>query len=280
MIYKKLAYFRHRFYLISSMKIVKLLILFAALIAVFPKLGQLPAHSENSNASATSFLAANAVMDPVSTFDLHTTQLYEKLDLKDAKLDYKIFSEALTGMYNLLAGGQILKTDIISIVDFSKPSTEKRLYVIDIKKGKLLVKSLVAHGRNSGENWAKSFSNEPGSYKSSLGFYRCAETYIGEHGYSLRLDGLDKGLNHKARERAIVMHGADYVCNDFCEKQGRLGRSFGCPSIPMAIHNDIIDDVKGGTCLYIYAPNQGLETSSLHLNQETAAKNFSTLKQG
>lgn len=262
------------------MKIVKLTILLAALIAVFPKLGQLPAHSENSNASATSFLAANAVMDPVATFDHHTTQLYEKLALKDAKLDYKIFSEALTGMYNLVASGQIKKADVISIVDFSKPSTEKRLYVIDLEKGKLLFKSLVAHGRNSGDNWAKYFSNEPGSYKSSLGFYRCAETYMGEHGYSMRLDGLDQGLNHKARERAIVMHGADYVCNDFCEKQGRLGRSFGCPSIPMTIHDDIIDDVKGGTCLFIYAPNQGLESSSRHLNKQTAAQKFATLGEG
>lgn len=262
------------------MKIIKLSLLLAALVAIFPELNYPKVHSEPSSFSAIGFMEANAVASPVEAFEGHAKELYDQMELKAAKLDYSVFSQALSGMYNLLAINKISKPEILSIVDFSKPSTEKRLFVLNLETGKLLYKTLVAHGKNTGDNWAKYFSNEPGSFKSSLGFYKCAETYQGEHGYSLRLDGLDKGLNHKARERAIVLHGADYVCNEFCEKQGRLGRSFGCPSVPMQVHDEIISDIKNGSCLFIYAPNQGLENSSVYLDKQKASSIYQKLRNG
>ncbi len=162
---------------------------------------------------------------------------------------------ALTGYATLLNEGKILKRDIITIVDFSKPSTEERLFVINLRTREVLMKSLCAHGRNSGENWAKKFSNTVESYKSSLGFYIASETYSGAHGYSLRLDGQEKGINDNARERGVVMHAATYVSKAFINATGRLGRSEGCPALPTDQYEKIINLIKGGTCLFIYHPD-------------------------
>jgi hypothetical protein len=149
-----------------------------------------------------------------------------------------------------------LKNDsLLTIVDFSQPSNKKRLYVIDVKNQKLLVQSLVAHGQNSGLIYAKKFSNRPSSHMSSLGAYITASTYSGKHGYSLRLDGQDPKHNSKARERAIVIHGANYVSEQYIKNNGRIGRSFGCPALPKEINNAVIDLIKDGSCLYIYHPS-------------------------
>ena len=145
-----------------------------------------------------------------------------------------------------------LKSPILTVIDFSLPSTVKRLWVIDPSKGLILHHSVVAHGRNSGELLAKTFSNQPESFQSSLGFYKTAETYQGKHGYSLRLDGLEKGFNDQARNRAIVIHGADYANEEFAKTTGRLGRSLGCPALPPAISAKIIDLIKDGSLLFIY----------------------------
>jgi hypothetical protein len=145
---------------------------------------------------------------------------------------------------------------LVSIIDFSKPSTEKRLFVVDLKKQELIYNTYVAHGKNSGSNEAVQFSNKCGSLQTSLGIYTTAETYSGKHGYSLRLDGLETGFNDNARKRAIVIHGAEYVSTDFIADHGRLGRSFGCPALPQELSSDIIDLIKEGTCLYIYANNE------------------------
>jgi hypothetical protein len=115
---------------------------------------------------------------------------------------------------------------------------------------------LVAHGKNSGENFAESFSNVPESLMSSPGFFITAETYTGKHGYSLRVDGLEKGINDNARVREIVIHGADYVSDDYIKKYGRLGRSWGCPALPAALSNKIIDKIKEGTCLFVYSTDK------------------------
>jgi hypothetical protein len=178
----------------------------------------------------------------------------------DGVITFDLFSKALTG-YSKTQKKR--KKNILTIIDFSKPSTEKRCYVINLDKRKLLFQCLVAHGKNSGENYARSFSNEKESLKSSLGFYLTAETYSGKHGYSLRLDGLEKGINDNARSREIVMHGADYVSQDFIRDHGRLGRSWGCPALPPEITREVIDTICNGSCVFIYGKdNKYFEASA------------------
>ena len=159
------------------------------------------------------------------------------------------------------------------MIDFTKPSTEKRLFVFDMEQKKMLYSSVVSHGKNSGENYATSFSNEVGSYKSSLGFYLTGNTYQGRNGYSLLLDGLEKGINDRARERAIVVHGAAYANPSVC-KSGRLGRSFGCPALPQALTKPIINTIKGGSVLFIYANNKEYMAKSSILPNQTSQELF------
>jgi len=157
-----------------------------------------------------------------------------------------------------------LTDNVISVLDFSQPSTKKRFYLIDLQTRQVIFQDYVAHGKNTGNLMAEKFSNSPHSNQSSLGFYKTAETYHGKHGLSLRLDGLEKGINDKARQRAIVIHSAKYAEESFIKKYGRLGRSFGCPALPSGNYEDIIKLIKGGTLLFIYYPQPGyLENSSV-----------------
>jgi hypothetical protein len=158
--------------------------------------------------------------------------------------------------------GQNLRSQILTVIDFSLPSTAKRLWVIDPVKGLILNHTVVSHGRNSGELLAKNFSNRPESYQSSLGFYKTGETYQGKHGYSLRLDGLEKGFNDQARNRAIVIHGADYAKEEFAKSTGRLGRSLGCPALPPELSALVIDLIKNGSLLFIYGKDPNYLTQS------------------
>ncbi len=145
-----------------------------------------------------------------------------------------------------------LANPVLTVIDFSLPSTEKRLWVIDMKQQDILLNTVVSHGRNSGMLMAEKFSNNPESYQSSLGFYKTAETYQGKHGYSLRLDGLEKGFNDQARNRAIVLHGADYAREEVAKMSGRLGRSLGCPAVPTELSQEVIDLIKNGSLLFIF----------------------------
>jgi len=187
----------------------------------------------------------------------------------DCKLEgvisFNIFNIALTGLYQI---ENQCKKNIVSIIDFTRPSTEKRLFIIDLEHKILIYKCYVAHGRNSGDNYAKSFSNDPASLKSSLGFFLTAETYSGDHGYSLKLDGLEKGINNNARVREIVIHGAEYVSEEFIKMYGRLGRSWGCPSIPVEISKEIIDKISGGSCLYIHSDDNYYKENSVFLKRK------------
>ncbi len=167
----------------------------------------------------------------------------------EGKLDFQIFENALESLDEM----EYSNEGIVTIIDFSKPSTEKRLFILDLKKQEILYHTFVAHGKNTGVNMATSFSNNKGSNQSSLGLFRTGESYQGKHGYSLRLDGLEKGFNDNARSRAVVMHSANYVSEDFIERHGRLGRSWGCPAVPVEFSKEIIDLIKDGSCLYIYA---------------------------
>ncbi len=210
-----------------------------------------------------------------SQFEQYSKCLYNDCQLSQRKLNYDVFKRALVGYYNMIQQGQILASkSTLSIVDFSKPSHQKRLYIVDIKNRKVLHYTYVAHGKNTGLITADKFSNTHQSLQSSLGFYKTAETYQGKHGYSLRLDGLEKGFNSNARGRAVVMHGADYVSHDFVKRNGRLGRSWGCPAISRAESKPIINAIKGGNCLFIYKnQNNYLQKSNL-LNEYIAASFF------
>lgn len=187
--------------------------------------------------------------------------LYQSMNLKDV-IKYEAFKEAMEG-YRLLPAKN---KDVLSIIDFTLPSTEKRLVVLDLKNEKVLFHSLVSHGKNSGSNYATSFSNRPESYQSSLGFYLTENTYQGSNGYSLVLNGLEEGFNDKAKSRAVVVHGADYANPGIVSSLGRLGRSYGCPALPRALTKPIINTIKDGSLLFIYADNQEYLANSKVLN--------------
>lgn len=155
----------------------------------------------------------------------------------------------------------------LCIADFDKPSSEKRLYVIDMQDSSLFHSDYVAHGRNTGELMAESFSNNMQSHQSSLGFYLIAESYIGKHGHSLRLDGLDNGFNSNARQRAVVMHAAEYVSEAFVLATGRLGRSLGCPALSKEGFSAIANSIEAQSVLFIYHPNEAYLTQSVWLNR-------------
>ena len=188
--------------------------------------------------------------------------IYIELETNDLNPPEKaVFSRAMRGFLALAAQNRSI-SHTISIIDFTLPSTSKRLWVIDLSTSRILYHSLVAHGRNSGELYATEFSNTNNSYQSSLGFYITGKTYHGKHGLSLKLHGLEPGINDNAETRAIVIHGADYVDEQYAKKYGRLGRSWGCPAIPMSQHKEIIDVLSGGKCLFIYYPDQGYYSKS------------------
>jgi hypothetical protein len=180
--------------------------------------------------------------------------VYDSLHLADAGLNREAFTCAQKGWQKLVSQGRISNSSVIAIVDFSQPSSHKRLYIIDMDNYRVLFNTLVAHGRNSGTEWASSFSNEPSSYKSSAGFYVTGNTYTGGNGYSLKLTGVEKGINDNALERAIVVHGADYVSPSAIGTRGYIGRSFGCPAVPREYADGIINTIKNGACLFIYTP--------------------------
>ena len=184
----------------------------------------------------------------------HLKSVYDSLHLNLQGLSREAFDYAKKGLERLAAQGRLMNQSIISIVDFSLPSTEKRLFVIDLDHYRVLFNTLVAHGRNSGKEMAYAFSNQPSSLKSSPGFYTTAETYMGKNGYSLKLEGLETGINDHAMERGIVIHGADYVNEGLANAQGYIGRSQGCPALPRQQAVPVINQIKNGTLLFIYHP--------------------------
>ena len=196
-----------------------------------------------------------------SDIDLEIEQVFVNLKTNNCSLPkLESFKKALTGFYELKRKG-LVKKDILTLIDFSLSSNTKRLWVIDLKTNTILYHSLVAHGRNTGEEFANRFSNAAESFKSSLGFYLTGELYNGKHGVSLRLDGLEKGVNDNARARGVVMHAAHYVSNGFVKLHKRLGRSQGCPALPDELTKEIVTTIKDKSCLFIYHPSR--DTQSL-----------------
>jgi hypothetical protein len=193
--------------------------------------------------------------------------VYDSLHLNILGLTKQAFDYAIKGFNSLRSMGKLNNDSIISIIDFSLSSGKKRLFVIDIKNFKVLYNTYVAHGRNSGAEYAKEFSNDPESFKTSLGFYITQGTYKGEHGFSLHLEGEEKGINDNAYSRAIVMHSAGYVNENYIRSKGYVGRSLGCPALPQKVYKPIIDKIKNGTCLFLYSPDAYYLSHSTFLQQ-------------
>src|SRR5262245_19008161 len=153
-----------------------------------------------------------------------------------------------------VGSGAVARADVLTVIDYSRPSTEPRLFVIDVPSDRVLFRERVAHGRGSGENATERFSNLSGSRMTSLGVFRAGDAYRGAHGLTLRLEGLEPGFNDRARERAIVLHGASYVSEAMSASQGRLGRSWGCPAVRPEIVPALIGSIRDGSLLVAYFP--------------------------
>lgn len=212
----------------------------------------------SSMANVSDNLSAVAENVSIKNNLVTNTQLsvYDELDLSKSGLSRYAFDYAVKGYNYLLSAGKLKNDQIISIVDFSQASGKKRLYIIDVKNKKILFNTYVSHGRNSGKEMANEFSNEPESNKSSLGFYVTGDTYMGKHGFSMRLFGEEKGINDNADSRAIVMHSAPYVSEGAIRMQGFVGRSLGCPALPENLYKPIIETIKNGSCLFLYSPDK------------------------
>jgi len=194
--------------------------------------------------------------------------LYNDLHLT-GKLPYHVFETALNG-YNRLKHN-LKNSSVMTVIDFSLPSTEKRMYVIDLLNKKLLYHTIVSHGKNSGDLYAKNFSNRNGSHQSSLGFFVTENTYQGSNGLSLILNGVEKNINDLAKPRAVVIHGADYCSEAVIKKTGRLGRSYGCPALPRELNGPIVNTIKNGSLLFIYADDKEyLATSKYSMSNEAS----------
>jgi len=187
-------------------------------------------------------------------------------------IESTVFEMALAAVDCAVQSGSIEDPSTLMVIDYSRPSTVKRLWVFDLRERALLYEELVAHGKGSGDNLATRFSNEPDSNQSSLGLFLTQDAYMGKNGYSLRLRGLDEGFNDRAYDRAIVMHGADYVSDEFAHANGRLGRSWGCPALREGVAHAIIDRVKGTGLLFAYYPDSEWLTSSRYLGDCAAAR--------
>ena len=196
------------------------------------------------------------VVEPLVRFELEP----------EGGISPQVLNLALNAVNCGVERGDIAAPPTLTVIDYSKPSVEPRLWVFDMTRGELLFNELVAHGRNTGENMSVHFSDAMNSHQSSLGLFVTDETYVGSNGYSLRLNGLEPGFNGHARERAIVMHGAPYVNAALASTQGRIGRSWGCPALREAVARDVIDTIRGGGVVFSYYPDSDWLRSSRFLN--------------
>ena len=250
-----------------------LLTLFAIAFYCFSQ-KYLPAVERKPVASASILLVneqageSNARKLTRTNFEDVLKSLYNDIGLPSYGLSYEVFRLGMIGFYSLEKEGALNSKGLITIIDFAQPSTEKRLFTIDVISQEVIYHTYVAHGRNTGENMAKRFSNRPHSNQSSLGFYVTGETYVGSKGYSLRLDGKEKTFNDKIRSRAVVMHAADYATEAWIKRYGRLGRSQGCPALPPHLSKKVIDTIKDRTVIFTYYPDEEYLNTSRYLNVE------------
>jgi len=223
--------------------------------------------------------------ESVAAEPLSATPLNEELLAQMARaapgLDHEVLTRAFHASRCAIQGG-LERPERLAVIDFSLPSSHERLWIFDLSKGDLMLRDLVAHGKNSGNFESTAFSNIEGSHQSSLGLFRGSESYYGKHGYSLRLDGLEPGINDRARQRAIVIHGADYVNESWVNKYGRIGRSHGCPAVDNHVVEQVVDNLKGGQLVFKYYPDQEWLRRSEYLNcgQGTVASQDNGAYQG
>jgi hypothetical protein len=231
-------------------------------------------HKQAGSSTDTTITVSTTVNNPASVNSFFATELtdsvsevsaiYDSIHLEKTGLKKEVFEYALKGYEELAEQNKINRTGILTICDFSQSSRSKRMYVVDLVNYKLLLQTHVAHGKNSGKEYATRFSNKPESLQSSLGFYVTRTTYYGGHGLALTIDGMEPGINDKARRRKIVVHGSAYVGNDYLRFSKYIGRSFGCPAVPAKQSRKIINTIKNGTCFFIYHPTKKyIETSTI-----------------
>jgi len=230
---------------------------------------------ERANGESTT---VNTTTVSVASADQYITSVYNQINFGNGeKLSADLFNKAMHGYLNLQAAGKLSNDkQILSIADFTKSSATDRLWVIDLKAKKVLFHTLVAHGAGSGMEYATAFSNDNNSHQSSLGFYVTADTYIGEHGNSLRLRGMDNGFNSAAYDRGVVVHAAEYVNSALAAGSQRIGRSWGCPAVNPKLAQPIINTIKGGTCLFVYYPQKQYLASSVWLNKKVSEVPYMT----
>jgi hypothetical protein len=206
-----------------------------------------------------------------SKVDNYISRVYKQINFSNCKpLAYEVFSKAMHGYLNLKSAGKLsIDHEMLTVCDFTLSSTQNRMWIINLATKNIVYNTYVAHGNGSGEEFATNFSNTNDSHQSSLGFYITSETYMGEHGLSLRLQGVDNGFNDAAYDRGIVVHGADYVCKKFARTNNYIGRSWGCPAVPVKLSTPIINTIKNGTCLFIYYPDARYIKTAYWLNKKT-----------
>jgi hypothetical protein len=228
----------------------------------------LPLLNTGSNSALAKFESNFFTNDPLrsNSFYPEMELIYDSLHLEKIGLKKEAFNYAYTGYKKLEEEGMLNKEGLITICDFSQSSKRKRLYLIDLNECRLLLNTYVAHGRNSGGEYARKFSNRPESRQSSLGFYRTKTTYWGGHGLALTLSGLEPGFNDKAERRKIVLHGSLYIGDNYRRWGKFMGRSFGCPAVPMKQSKILINTIKDGSCLFIYHPSKNYLSGSKILN--------------
>jgi len=205
-----------------------------------------PANALKNNSSKSS-----KTFTTKELFAQYVANVYNTANLQQSGMELSVFQKAFTGYLNLKLNNKLHSVNYLTVVDFTKSSREKRMWIIDLINKTLVLNTWVAHGQGSGDDIANRFSNNNESHQSSLGFYLTDDVYFGKHGRSLRLDGLEAGINSAARARGIVIHAADYVSQSTINQIGRLGRSFGCPAVSPELSNQIINTIKGGSLLYI-----------------------------
>jgi L,D-transpeptidase catalytic domain len=252
----------------KNFKFKKTYVFFSVILAFIIHLPVAFAQPIMKNMMPRNISDTDTIKEPVVT-DIKgnmASKVYDSLKLNLHGLSEHAFQCAMKGFDYLVQKGKIANDHIISIVDFTKPSSQKRLFVIDLEKYKILFNTYVAHGQGSGGEMATKFSNIPESLQSSLGFYKTSSTYIGKNGFSMKLDGLENGINDNANERAIVMHGAPYVSAEVARSQGYIGRSWGCPAVPEELTKPIIEKIKNGSCLFIFSENNNYLHKSRIIN--------------